>query len=48
MEREHSVPVTEEWRLPLLEKYLKLRHKMELNVEDTVVINEMIDSLCCS
>ena len=44
VEREHGVPVTEEWRLPLLENYVKQRHQMELNVEDTTVINYLIDS----
>ena len=46
VERELGVPVIEEWRLPLLENYLKQRHQMELNVEDTTMINDLIDSLC--
>ena len=41
-------PKEDEWRLPLLEKLLKQRYEMEIHVQDTDAIQELIDSLCSS
>ena len=42
------VPEAESWRVPLLTKYLEQRSIMEANMEDTVEITTLIDSLCSS
>ena len=41
-----EVPDQDEWRLPLLEKYIRKRHEAESNLEDTDQLNELINSLC--
>ena len=48
MERELEVPQVEQWRIPLLGKLLQQRHELDLSVEDTSQINELIESLCSS
>ena len=42
------VPEAESWRVPLLMQYLEQRSIMEANMEDTVEITTLIDSLCSS
>ena len=42
------VPEEELWRLPLLSQYLKQRKEVEVNMESTEVICDLIDSLCIS
>ena len=41
-------PNEDQWRFPLLEKLLMQRYKMEMQVENTDAIQELIDSLCSS
>ena len=43
-----TVPNEDYWRLPLLEKLLMQRYKMEMQVQDTEAIQDLIDSLCSS
>ena len=45
---EHIVPEADLWRLPLLEKLILTRSKLELNLDDTSYICELIESLCSS
>ena len=40
------VPEEEMWRFPLLSQYLKQRREMEVNMENTDVISDLIESLC--
>ena len=43
------VPVTEEWRLPILRELLKIREKkLELNNFESDEVEEMIRDLCIS
>ena len=42
------VPNEDIWRLPLLCKYLIKRREMEVNLEKTEAITDLIDSLCSS
>ena len=51
--REHyqikpEVPEVDQWRLPLLEKYLKRRNDQNILCEDTDYITSLITSLCSS
>ena len=39
-------PNEDQWRFSLLEKLLMQRYKMEMQVENTDAIQELIDSLC--
>ena len=48
MEREQVVPQVEQWRIPLLGKLLQQRYELELSVEDTSQLEELIESLCSS
>ena len=41
-------PPTDEWRIGFLEKLLARRQQMEIEVEDTRNVDELIDSLCSS
>ena len=43
---EQLVAEADQWRVTLLEKLLVQRRNMEVNVEDTKAISELIDSLC--
>ena len=43
-----EVPASDEWRLPFLEKLLKRRYELEVNLESTDDISATIDSLCSS
>ena len=43
-----EVPMNEQWRLPLLETYLKRRKELELSFENTETIQHLIDTLCNS
>ena len=45
---EVTVPKEDTWRLPLLEKLLLQRNEMEVQVEDTTSLQQLIDSLCSS
>ena len=47
-DREETVPVQDMWRIPLLGKLLRHRYNMEINVQDTTDISDLIDSLCSS
>ena len=47
-ETDQTVPPTDTWRLPYLEKLLKLRYEMELSLQDTKLISQTIGSLCSS
>ena len=40
------VPEVDFWRIPLLEKYLKIRKEQITSCEDTEYINTLISSLC--
>ena len=42
------VPEEDSWRLPLLEKLLHQRYEMEIQVQDTSSLQQLIDSLCSS
>ena len=42
------VPNQDLWRLPLLDKLLVQRYEMEMQVQNTDAIQDMIDSLCSS
>ena len=42
------VPAEDMWRLPLLNQFLTRRQELEALLEDTKVINDLIDSLCSS
>ena len=42
----NPVPEEEMWRLPLLSQYLKQRREMEVNMENTDAISDLIQSLC--
>ena len=41
-----AVPPQDEWRLEYLDKLIKLRNKMENNLENVEKITELIESLC--
>ena len=43
-----AVPNQDLWRLPLLCQYLFQRRQMEISLEDTKEISNLIDSLCSS
>ena len=45
---EQPVAEAEQWRVTFLEKLLVQRRAMEMAVEDTKAISELIDSLCSS
>ena len=47
-ESDVRVPEEDCWRLPLLEKLLLQRYEMEVKVEDTTSLQQLIDSLCSS
>ena len=44
LEKEQEVPVVDQWRVVTLER----RHEIELEVGDTMEVQEFIDSLCSS
>ena len=48
VEAEQPVPETDLWRVGLLEKLLAQRRQMEVNIEDTKAVSDLIDSLCSS
>ena len=48
VEGEPQVPEQDTWRLPYLAKLLDTRHSMELQLQDTKKINELINPLCSS
>ena len=41
-----DVPEIDQWRIPLLEKYLKKRNELNILCEDTTYIDDLITSLC--
>ena len=41
-----TVPVNNEWRLPMLKRMLETRMEKEKLMEDTKILSKMIDSLC--
>ena len=43
-----EVPEMERWRLPLLEKYLRIRDEQRVSCQDTEYIDGLISSLCTS
>ena len=43
-----EVPAVDLWRLPLLEKYLKIRNEQNILCENTDYITSLINSLCSS
>ena len=43
-----EVPEMERWRLPLLEKYLRIREEQIVSCHDTEYIDSLISSLCTS
>ena len=43
-----EVPEMERWRLPLLEKYLRIREEQTVSCHDTEYIDSLISSLCTS
>ena len=45
---EQPVAEADQWRVTFLEKLLVQRRAMEMAVEDTKAISELIDSLCSS
>ena len=48
VEAEQPVPEMDLWRVGLLEKLLAQRRQMEVNIEDTKAVSDLIDSLCSS
>ena len=48
LEGQQKTPPVDCWRKPLLQRLLAERRQMELNVEDTKEISDVIDSLCKS
>ena len=48
LEGQQKTPQVDCWRKPLLQRLLAERRQMEVNVEDTKEISDVIDSLCKS
>ena len=48
LEKEQEVPVVDQWRVVTLERLLERRHEIELEVGDTMEVQEFIDSMCSS
>ena len=48
LEGQQTTPPIDSWRKPLLERLLTERRQMEVNVEDTKDISNVINSLCSS
>ena len=44
----YEIPAEDGWRLPLLVKLLDQKREMEVMIEKTKTISELIDSLCYS
>ena len=45
-EADVKVPVSDEWRLPYLQKLLEQRHELELELLDTKEIDKFINIIC--
>ena len=41
-----EVPVLDQWRIPVLDNWLKLRREMTVNLQNTENISLLIDALC--